>query len=174
MKVTTDCADAMQDKPSGDDHKGLSPMAQAKQFGATDTSDCASRLAQPSKSMAISDAVAVAEAAAEVDSLAAASTAAASASDRTAVMPSTPDVISHDKRGSRVQLGSGMLSISSDSLSALPTPIHPSAVPAGAAQELNSALGRSMLQGSLASDQAVAASPHSERLTSAYSGRLPP
>ena len=43
-------------------------------------------------------------------------------------------------------LGSTMLTMSSQTLSALPTPTHPSAIPAATAQALNNELGRSLLQ----------------------------
>ena len=116
--------------------------------------------------MALSDAV---ELTAELDSLAAASPGAAS--QPLPDMPSTPQASSSHNRGTDgSQLGSTMLSMSSDSLSALPTPTHPSAA-AAAAQELNNALGRSLLKAPhLTEEVAAAGSPHSQRLTSAYSG----
>ncbi len=116
--------------------------------------------------MALSDAV---ELTAELDSLAAASPGAAS--QTLPDMPSTPQASSSHNRGTGSgQIGSTMLSMSSDSLSALPTPTHPTAA-AAAAQELNSALGRSLLKAPhLTEEVAAAGSPHSQRLTSAYSG----
>ena len=69
--------------------------------------------------MGISEAVAAAEAA-DIDRLAA-----DAASDGATVMPTTPEVSIGDRQHSKVQLGSAMLSMSSDSLSALPTPTHP-------------------------------------------------
>lgn len=115
--------------------------------------------------MALSDAVALT---AELDSLAAASPGAAS--QALPDMPSTPQASSSHTRGTGSgQLGSTMLSMSSESLSALPTPTHPTA--AAAAQELNNALGRSLLKAShLTEEVAAVSSPHSQRLTSAYSG----
>lgn len=116
--------------------------------------------------MALSDA---AEMTAELDSLAAASPGAAS--QALPDMPSTPQASSSHNRGTgSSQLGSTMLSTSSNSLSALPTSTHPSAA-AAAAQEVNNAPGRSLLKAPhLTKEVAAAGSPHSQRLTSAYSG----
>ena len=68
------------------------------------------------------------------------------------------------------QVGSQLLSLSSESLSALPSPMHPAAVPPAVAQDVNNALARSLLQGPHASGLTEA---HSARLTSAYSGVFP-
>ena len=160
----------MQDKVAASGQTGLSPTSDTPHTEAAhapDSVSSVSHLAQPAKSMAISEAVAAAEAA-DTDGLAA-----DAASDGAAVMPITPEVSIGDRQHSKLQLGSAMLSMSSDSLSALPTPTHPSAGPAAAAQELNNALGRSLLQGPLAGEHAAADSPRSERLTSAYSGQGP-
>ena len=67
------------------------------------------------------------------------------------------------------QVGSQLLSLSSESLSALPSPMHPAAVPPAVAQDVNNALARSLLQGPHASGLTEA---HSARLTSAYSGKF--
>ena len=67
------------------------------------------------------------------------------------------------------QVGSQLLSLSSESLSALPSPMHPAAVPPAVAQDVNDALARSLLQGPHASGLTEA---HSARLTSAYSGKF--
>ena len=67
------------------------------------------------------------------------------------------------------QIGSQLLSLSSESLSALPTPLHPAAVPPAVAQELNNELARSLLQEPQTTGL-TGADAHSVRLTSAYSG----
>ncbi|DBA90624.1 hypothetical protein WJX77_007676 [Trebouxia sp. C0004] len=157
-----------KEKVAAEDQADSSPASQQQDVSFDETGSSpghASHLAQPSKSMALSDA---AEMTAELHSLAAASPEAAS--QALPDMPSTPQASSNHNRGTGSgQLGSTMLSTSNDSLSALPTPTHPSAA-AAAAQELNNALGRSLLKAPhLTEEVAAASSPHSQRLTSACS-----
>ncbi len=162
---------ATQEKAATEDPGELSPASQHQTVSLDDAGSPghASHLAQPSKSMSLSDMPA--DMAAELDSLAAVSPGAASTSEGVTDMPATPQASSNHDRRTSSALGSTMVSMSSETLSALPTPTHPSAVPAAAAQELNNALGRSLLQAPhLTQEAAAAASPHSERLTSAYSG----
>lgn len=124
--------------------------------------------------MALSDAAVAAHRNSELDSLAAASPAAESPSAGSLQAPDTPQAItaSHRDISLGTDLDSTMMSMSSQTLSALPTPTHPSAIPAATAQALNNELGRSLLQVPEQGEEAAAQSPRSERLTSAYSGVL--
>lgn len=164
---------ALQEKGAAEGREEFSPASQHKDVSFEEAGSSpghASHLAQPSKSMALSDAAVTAGMSAELDSLAAASPGGASASGGVAHMPAAPLASSSQTPGTgEGQLDPMMMSMSSDSLSALPTPTHPSAA-AAAAQELNNALARSLLQPPHLTEEAAAASPHSERLTSAYSG----
>ena len=122
--------------------------------------------------MALSDAAVAAHMSAELDSLAAASPAVDSPSAGSLRAPDTPQALSTAPRDTSIgtDLDSTSLSMSSQTLSALPTPTHSSAIPAATAQALNNELGRSLLQVPMQSEEDAAESPHSERLTSAYSG----
>ena len=167
----------MQDKAGGGgaDLSPASPQNNDSIDAGGSSLGRASRLAQPSKSMALSNAALAFDMTAELDSLAAESPGAASASEGRTDVPATPEAgTSHDKSTINAQHKPTLQSMSSESLSALPTPTHPSAVPAAAAQELNNALGRSLLQAPHVTQGAAvaAASPHSQRLTSAYSGTI--
>ena len=163
----------MQDKVAAEDQADLAHTT-ASMDDAANSPEHASHLAQPSNSMALSDAAIAANIDAELDSLAAACPAAAAPSESSMQAPDTPQPPSSGGMGTSTsaELGSTMLSMSSQTLAALPTPTHPSAIPAATAQALNNELGRSLLQVPLDPEEAAAASPHSERLTSAYSGML--
>lgn len=166
----------MQDKAAAEDQANLNPTphTNASMDDAANSPRHASHLAQPSNSMALSDAAVAANVSADLNSLAATSPDAAASSESSMQAPDTPQPPSSGGMGTSasVELGSTMLSMSSQTLSALPTPKHPSAIPAATAQALNSELGRSLLQVPVDTEEAAAASPHSERLTSAYSGML--
>ena len=166
----------MQDKSSAEEQAELAPTPRTND-SMDDTANSprhASHLAQPSNSMALSDVAIAANVDAELSSLAAAFPAVAAPSEGSMQAPDTPQAPSSGamNASASADLGSTMLSVSSQTLSALPTPTHPSAIPAATAQALNNELGRSLLQVPLQTEEAAAASPHSERLTSAYSGML--
>ena len=99
-------------------------------------------------------------------------TSSAAASPVTQQLPTTSTQLSEADQSNAeyTQFGSQLLSLSSESLSALPTPMHPAAVPPAEAQDLNNALARSLLQGTRTSGL-TDAEAQSARLTSAYSGR---
>lgn len=165
----------MQDKAAAEDQADLAPTPHtaASMDDAANSPRIASHLAQPSNNtMALSEAAIAANVDAELDSLAAAFSAAAALSESSMQAPDTPQPPSSGGMDATASadLGSRMLSMSSQTLSALPTPTHPSAIPAATAQALNNELGRSLLQVPSHTEEAAAASPHSARLTSAYSG----
>lgn len=149
------------------------PHTNASIDDAADSPRHASHLAQPADSMALSDA-AVAANVNVLSSPAAAFPAPAEPSEGSMQAPDTPQAPSSEglAASTDADLGSTMLSMSSQTLSALPTPTHPAAIPPATAQALNNELGRSLLQVPLRPEDAAAASPLSQRLTSAYSGTL--
>ena len=166
----------MQDKAAMEEQADLAatPHTTASMDNAANSPGHASHLAQPSNSMALSDTTIAANVEAELNGLAAAFPAAAAPSESSMQAPDTPQPPSSGGMGTsaNADLGSTMLSMSSQTLSALPTPTRPSAIPAATAQALNNELGRSLLQVPVDAEEAAAASPLSERLTSAYSGML--
>lgn len=168
---------SLQDKTAAEDRADLAETSHtsASIDDAADSPRHASHLAQPSDSMPLSDAAIAANVDAELSSLAATFLAPAEPSEGSMQAPDTPQAPSSGGIGASADanFGSTMLSMSSQTLSALPTPTHPSAIPPATAQALNNELGRSLLQVPLQPGQAAfAASPRSERLTSAYSGIL--
>lgn len=163
----------MQDKVAAEDQADLAPSASMDD--TANSPRIASHLAQPFNSKALSEAAIAANVDAELDSLAAAFSAAAPPSESSSMQaPDTPQPPSSGgiDESASADLGCTMLSMSSQTLSALPTPTHPSAIPAATAQALNNELGRSLLQVPSHTKEAAAASSHSARLTSAYSGVL--
>lgn len=164
----------MQDKAAAEDQAdlALTPQTTVSMDDTANSPRIASHLAQPSNSMALSEAAIAANVDAELDSLAAAFSAAAAPSESSMQAPDTPQLPSSGgmDASASADLGSTMLSMSSQTLSALPTPTRPSAIPAATAQALNNELGRSLLQVPSHTEEAAAASPCSARLTSAYSG----
>ena len=160
----------MQDKAAAEGQAALTPESHTV-TGMADAASPrhASQLAHPSNSMAPSD---TAHLNAELDSLAAAVSPGAAGSEGSMQAPDTPQAASSGLRdtAASTDLASTIVSMSSQTLSALPTPTHPSAISAAAAQALNNELGRSLLQVPLQAGEAAPQSPHSKRLTSAYSG----
>ena len=166
----------MQEKAAAEEQADLAaaPHTTASMDNGANSPRHASHLAQPSNSTALSDAAIAANVDAEVSSLTAAFPAAAAASQSSMQAPDTPQSANSGGIGTSASadLGSTMLSMSSQTLSALPMPTHASAIPTATAQALNNELGRSLLQVPLDAEEAAAASPLSQRLTSAYSGVL--
>lgn len=150
------------------------PYTSASADDAADSPRHASHCAQPSDSMALTDAAVTGNVDAELSSPAAPLSTPAEPSESSMQAPDTPQAPSSGGLGASTDadFGSTMLSMSSQTLSALPTPTHPAAIPPATAQALNNELGRSLLQVPFRPEEAAAASPLSQRLTSAYSGTL--
>lgn len=158
---------------SGQDEQAGSPNAAPGDISVADTvgSPAAAQVAEQAEVVRLAADVEAFEETSEAQEVpaspAAASPAAASPEPQQAPEASGHSLKPGQSDAGLTQVGSQLLSLSSESLSALPTLLHPAAVPPAVAQDLNNALARSLLQGpSGMKDNG----PGSARLTSAYSG----
>ena len=161
----------LQEKSGLDEQPGMSTASQQGGISVVDTvgSPAPVQAAEQAEVAHMADAAGAAHNSSEAQKAPASS---AAASPVTQELPPTSRQLSEADQSNAeyTQFGSQLLSLSSESLSALPTPMHPAAVPPAEAQDLNNALARSLLQGNRTSG-ITDAEAQSARLTSAYSGR---